>query len=38
MNIEDIRILCNDERIQMTLHVLQRCRERNIKLQDIKNN
>ena len=37
MNIEDLRILCKDETIQVTLHVLQRFRERNIKLNDIKN-
>lgn len=37
MNIEDLRILCKDDTIQVTLHVLQRFRERNIKLNDIKN-
>ncbi|MEE0061529.1 MAG: DUF4258 domain-containing protein [Acutalibacteraceae bacterium] len=36
MTIEDLRILCKDETIQMTSHVLKRCRERNIKLNDIK--
>ena len=36
MNIEQMRMLCKDETIQMTGHVFKRCRERNIKLDDIK--
>lgn len=36
MKIEDLRTLCKDETIQMTSHALKRCRERNIKLIDIK--
>ena len=35
MNIEDLRKLCNDENIQMTAHVLKRCRERKITLDKI---
>lgn len=35
MNIEDLRKLCNDNTIQITTHVLKRCRERNITLDDI---
>lgn len=30
MNIEEMRALCTDEAIQMTAHVLKRCRERGI--------
>lgn len=37
MNIEDFKKLCQNETIQMTQHVINRCRERNIKLCDIKN-
>lgn len=37
MNIEEMRILCTDETIQMTEHVHKRCRERNITLDIIKN-
>lgn len=36
MNISELRILCNDETIQMTQHVHKRCRERNITLDEIK--
>lgn len=36
MNINDFRILCRDETIEITTHVFKRCRERNIKLDDIK--
>lgn len=36
MNINELRILCTDETIQMTEHVLKRCRERNITLSEIK--
>ncbi len=35
MNIKDLRSLCTDENIQMTAHVLKRCRERNITLNEI---
>lgn len=36
MNINDFRLLCTDESIQMTEHAHRRCRERNIKLDEIK--
>jgi len=36
LNIEQMRLLCRDENIQMTDHVFKRCRERKIKLDDIK--
>ena len=36
LKIEDLRMLCNDNTIQMTSHVLQRCRERGIKYEYIK--
>ena len=36
LKIEELRKLCNDETIQMTSHVIQRCRERRIKYEDIK--
>ena len=35
MNIIDLRELCNDDTIQITAHVLKRCRERKITLDDI---
>lgn len=35
MNILDLRKLCNDNTIQVTAHVLKRCRERKITLDDI---
>lgn len=36
MQIEEIRSLCQDETIVMTQHVSLRCRERGIRLEDMK--
>lgn len=36
MNINDFRLLCTDETMQMTEHTHRRCRERNIMLDEIK--
>ena len=36
MDIEQLRLLCKDETIQMTGHIYKRCRERNIRFDDIK--
>ena len=37
MNIQDLRILYQKDLIFMTEHVINRCRQRNIKPQDIRN-
>ena len=34
MNIKDFRLLCSDNTIQVTAHALQRCRDRNISIDD----
>ena len=35
MNIEQLRFLCNDEKIKWTLHALKRIRERGIKSSNV---
>ncbi len=35
MNIKDFRLLCSDNTIQVTANALQRCRDRNISIDDI---
>ena len=35
MNIKDFRLLCSDNTIQVTAHALQRCRDRDISIDDI---
>ena len=36
LKIEDVRSCCNDDKIVLTEHLLNRMRQRNIRLKDIK--